>query len=210
MSDAAFRRHLRAAERALAKRDPVLGRVIADALPCELEPGPFRPYEALLTSIAHQQLNGRAAQTIVDRVKTRLGDGKWPSPEQVKRLRLTSLRACGLSEAKALAYKDVAAKTIDGTVPSARALEAMDDEAIIERLTQVRGIGRWSVQMMLMFRLGRLDVLPVDDFGVRKGFTVAYGHGELVKPKVLLAWGERWRPYRSVASWFMWRVVDGK
>lgn len=210
MSDAAFSRQLRAAERALAKADPLLGRVMAKALRCDLEPRPFHPYESLLTSIAHQQLNGRAAQTIVDRVKTRLGGGRWPSPETVRRLRLSSLRACGLSEAKALAYKDVAAKTLDGTVPTARALAKLDDEAIIERLTQVRGIGRWSVEMMLMFRLGRLDVLPVDDFGVRKGFTQAYGHGELVKPKVLLAWGERWRPYRTVASWYMWRVVDGQ
>lgn len=183
---------------------------MAKAVPCDLEPRPFRPYESLLTSIAHQQLNGRAAQTIVDRVKTRLGGGKWPSPEAVRRLRVSSLRACGLSEAKALAYKDVAAKTLDGTVPTARALAKLDDEAIIERLTRVRGIGRWSVEMMLMFRLGRLDVLPVDDFGVRKGFSRAYGHGELVKPKVLLAWGERWRPYRTVASWYMWRVVDGQ
>jgi DNA-3-methyladenine glycosylase II len=207
--DAAFRRRLRAAERALAKADPVLGRIIAKATPCALAPRPFQPYEALLTSIAHQQLNGRAAQAIVDRVKTRLGGGQWPSPEKLRRLRLSSLRACGLSEAKALAFKDVAARTLDGTVPDARALESMDDEAIIERLTQVRGIGRWSVEMLLMFHLGRLDVLPVDDFGVRKGFTLAYGHGALVKPKVLLAWGERWRPYRSVASWYLWRVVDG-
>ncbi|MEW6430657.1 MAG: DNA-3-methyladenine glycosylase 2 family protein [Myxococcota bacterium] len=209
MSAAAFRRQLRAAERALAKADPVLARIMEKALPCDLEPRPFSPYESLLMSIAHQQLNGRAAHTIVERVKTRLGGGRWPSPEAVRRLRLASLRACGLSTAKALAYKDVAAKTLDGTVPTARALAKLDDEAIITRLTQVRGIGRWSVQMMLMFRLGRLDVLPADDFGVRKGFTLAYGHGELVKPKVLSAWGERWRPYRTVASWYLWRVVDG-
>ncbi|MEW5740342.1 MAG: DNA-3-methyladenine glycosylase 2 family protein [Myxococcota bacterium] len=210
MSDAQFRRRLRQAERALAKADPVLGDIIARSLPCGLEQKPFLPYESLLTSIAHQQLNGRAAQTIVARVKARLGDGRWPRPERLVRLRISSLRACGLSEAKARAFQDVARKTLDGTVPGARALRAMDDEAIVERLTQVRGIGRWSVEMMLMFRLGRLDVLPVDDFGVRKGFTLAWGHEELVKPKVLAAYGERWRPYRSVASWFLWRVVDGK
>ena len=209
VSDAEFRRQLRRAERHLAKADPVLGRVIARAEPCALERKPFQPYQALLSSIAHQQLNGRAAQTIIERVKARLGGGDWPTAEKLVRLRVSSLRACGLSEAKSLAFKDVAAKALDGTVPTAKALRAMEDEAIIERLTAVRGIGRWSVEMMLMFRLGRLDVLPVDDFGVRKGFTLAYGHDELVKPKVLLAHGEAWRPYRTVASWFMWRVLDG-
>lgn len=210
MSLAAFRRQLRHAEQALGKADPVLSRIIARAAPCDLEKKPFQPYEALLTSIAHQQLHGRAAQTIVARVKTRLGEGRWPRPERLVRLRVASLRACGLSEAKAKAFQDVARKTLDGTVPQARALRGLDDEAIIERLTEVRGIGRWSVEMMLMFHLGRLDVLPVDDFGVRKGFTLGWGYEELVKPKVLLAYGERWRPYRTVASWFLWRVVDGK
>lgn len=209
MSDDELRRRLRRAERTLAKADPVLGQVIARAGRCELERRPFQPYQSLLSSIAHQQLNGRAAQTIIERVKARLGDGDWPRPEKLVRLRLPSLRACGLSEAKARAYQDVAEKTLDGTVPSARVLARMEDEAIIERLTQVRGIGRWSVEMMLMFRLGRLDVLPVGDFGVRKGFTLAYGHDELVRPRALAAHAERWRPYRSVASWFMWRVVDG-
>ncbi len=204
-----FSRRLRVAERALAEADPVMGGVIAAAPRCTLAPRPFRPYEALLSSIAHQQLTGRAAQTIVDRVKARLGGGRWPSPERVQRARLPSLRACGLSRAKALAFKDVAAKTLDGTVPAARALRAMDDEAIIARLTAVRGIGRWSVEMLLMFQLGRLDVLPVDDYGVRKGFTRAYGHAALVSPRALRDWGERWRPHRTVASWYLWRVLDG-
>ena len=111
-------------------------------------------------------------------------------------------------EAKALAIKDLAHKVLDGTVPNAATLRRLPDEAIIERLTQVRGIGRWSVEMLLMFRLGRLDVLPVDDFGVRKGFSQLYRHREMVKPKALLEFGERWRPYRSVAAWYMWRVLD--
>jgi DNA-3-methyladenine glycosylase II len=209
VSDVSFRRQLRQAEKALAKADPVLGHVIARARPCAFQKKPFLPYESLLTSIVHQQLNGRAAQTIVGRVKARLGNGRWPTPEKLARLKVGSLCACGLSQAKARAFLDVAKKTLDGTVPPARTLQTMDDEAIIERLTQVRGIGRWSVEMMLMFRLGRLDVLPVDDFGVRKGFTLAYGYETLVEPKALAAYGERWRPFRSVASWFLWRVVDG-
>lgn len=203
-----FRRRLRTAERALANADPVLGRVIAAAPRCDLEPGDFEPYEALLRSITYQQLNGRAAGRIAQRIRERLGGGAWPAPPKVRRVRLTTLRACGLSEAKALAFKDVAAKALDGTIPPAGALASLDDEAIIARLTRARGIGRWSVEMLLMFNLGRLDVLPVDDFGVRKGFTLAYGHPELVKPKALAAWGERWRPWRTVASWYLWRVLE--
>jgi DNA-3-methyladenine glycosylase II len=123
--------------------------------------------------------------------------------------RMPALRACGLSTAKSLAVKDLARKALDGTVPKAAALHKLDDEAIVERLTEVRGIGRWTVEMMLMFRLGRLDVLPVDDFGVRKGFTRLAGLPAMVKPRELLAAGEPWRPYRSVAAWYLWRVVDG-
>lgn len=208
MSDPAFSRQLRLAERALSEADPTLAAVIEVALPCALERRPFEPYQALLSSIAHQQLNGRAAETIIDRIKTRLGDGDWPTPQRILRNRASSFRACGLSTAKCLAYRDVARKVLDGTIPSEGALRQMDDEAVVERLTQVRGIGRWSAEMVLMFRLGRLDVMPADDFGIRKGFTLAYGRRELVKPKALLAFSELWRPYRSVASWFLWRVVD--
>jgi 3-methyladenine DNA glycosylase/8-oxoguanine DNA glycosylase len=125
------------------------------------------------------------------------------------RARLTSMRACGLSNAKALAIRDLAKKALDGTVPGARALHGMDDEAIIERLTQVRGIGRWTVEMLLISRLGRLDVLPVDDYGVRKGFTRLYGLGELASKQALAAQAGAWRPWRSVASWYLWRALDG-
>ncbi len=209
MSPDAFRAALRRAERHLAAADPVLGRHIRRSPRCDVvRPARFRPFDALLSAITHQQLNGRAAATILGRVKDRFGAGGWPAPDVVARARLPALRACGLSRAKALALKDLAAKTLDGTVPPARALHRLPDEAVVERLTQVRGVGRWTVEMLLLFRLGRLDVLPVDDFGVRKGFTLLYGRGELVTPKALLAAGEPWRPYRSVASWYLWRVLD--
>jgi 3-methyladenine DNA glycosylase/8-oxoguanine DNA glycosylase len=121
-----------------------------------------------------------------------------------------SLRAAGFSFAKVAALKDLAAKTLEAVVPHHAALEALSDDAIIERLTQVRGIGRWTVEMLLMFRLGRPDVLPVDDFGVRAGFRAAYGLREMPKPKALAAWGERWRPYRSTAAWYLWRALELK
>jgi DNA-3-methyladenine glycosylase II len=207
----AFDDSLREAERTLTRLDPKLGRVIARVGPCELtKAARFEPFSALLNSIAHQQLNGKAAQTIVQRVKDRFADGDWPDAATMAKARLPSMRKCGLSQAKSLAIRDLAAKTLDGTVPSARALHKMPEAEIIERLTQVRGIGQWTVEMMLMFRLGRLDVLPVDDFGVRKGFTALIGEKDMVHKKTLATYGEKWAPYRSVAAWYLWRVADGR
>lgn len=209
MTPAQFSAELRKAERHLSRADPVLGRFMAGRR-CALERASrFQPFQALLRSITHQQLNGKAAETILGRVKARFGGGGWPTPEAIAGARLLALRRVGLSRAKALAVRDLAAKTLDGTVPPSRALHRMSDEAIVERLTLVRGVGRWTVEMMLMFWLGRLDVLPVDDFGVRKGFSTLYGHRELVTPKALAVAAEPWRPYRSVGSWYMWRVLDG-
>ncbi len=212
-ADDAFAKQLRAAQKKLSALDPQLKELIKRAGPCRLEKAShFEPFESLLSSIAHQQLTGKAAETILCRLKAKFGEGEsgWPTPRRMLTVRVPSLRACGFSGNKALAIKDLAAKTLDGTVPTASELHALDEETIIERLIEVRGIGRWTVEMMLMFRLGRLDVLPVDDFGVRKGFSLLYGLDEMVKPKALMALGERWRPYRSVASWYMWRVLDAR
>ncbi len=206
----AFDDSLREAERHVKRVDPRLGKVITRVGPCQLtKSARFEPFSALLNSIAHQQLNGKAAQTIVQRVKDRFAGGDWPDAATMAKARLPSMRACGLSTAKSLAIRDLAAKTLDGTVPTARALHKMPEAEIIERLTQVRGIGQWTVEMMLMFRLGRLDVLPVDDFGVRKGFTLLIGEQEMVTKKALATYGEKWAPYRSVAAWYLWRVTDG-
>lgn len=201
---------MRAAERHLMKVDPHLAAVIRRAGSCELKPRrDFEPFSELTSSICHQQLNGKAAMTILGRLKDRVGQGDWPTPRQVKAARMQALRACGLSRAKSLALKDLAAKVLDGTVPTARELHRLDEETIIRRLTEVRGIGRWTAQMLLMFSLGRLDVLPVGDFGVRKGFSVLHRKRALVTEKQLLAHGEKWRPYRTVAAWYLWRVLDG-
>lgn len=208
---APFRRSLRKAEKALAATDAGLAAVIARVGPAQLELSPdFDPFHALVRSICHQQLHGKAAETILGRVNTRFGDGQAAEVKKLHRARLDSMRKCGLSLAKAMAIKDLAAKCLDGTVPTSRQLAAMDDDEIVERVTQVRGIGRWTVEMMLMFRMGRLDVFPVDDFGVRKGFTMLRQLDAPITPKLLLPLGEVWRPYRSVASWYLWRVADGR
>jgi 3-methyladenine DNA glycosylase/8-oxoguanine DNA glycosylase len=165
------------------------------------------PFLALAESIAYQQLNGKAAATIFGRFRA-LYDGRGPTPQRVIDTSAEALRAAGLSRAKVLALHDLAAKTLDGTVPTAARFHRLPDEEIIERLTSIRGIGRWTAEMFLMFRLGRPDVLPADDYGVRKGYAIAYRKRALPSPAELTKRGERWRPYRSVASWYLWRAVD--
>ena len=168
----------------------------------------IRPFDALAESIAYQQLSGKAAATIFGRVRALYPKRKWLDPEQLLATPDETLRAAGLSRAKTAALKDLAAKTLDGTVPSGRALILMTDDEIITRLTTVRGIGRWTVEMLLLFDLGRLDVWPVDDYGVRKGFAKTFGRRKLPTPKQLMKLGEKWRPYRSVAAWYFWRALD--
>ena len=168
----------------------------------------IRPFDALAESIAYQQLSGKAAATIFGRVRALYPKRKWLDPEQLLATPDETLRAAGLSRAKTAALKDLAAKTIDGTVPAGRALIRMTDDEIITRLTAVRGIGRWTVEMLLLFDLGRPDVWPVDDYGVRKGFAKTFRRRKLPTPKQLMKFGEKWRPYRSVAAWYFWRAVD--
>ena len=168
----------------------------------------IRPFDALAESIAYQQLSGKAAATIFGRVRALYPKRKWLDPEQLLATPDETLRAAGLSRAKTAALKDLAAKTIDGTVPAGRALFHMSDDEIITRLTAVRGIGRWTVEMLLLFDLGRPDVWPVDDYGVRKGFAKTFGRRKLPTPKQLMKFGEKWRPYRSVAAWYFWRALD--
>jgi len=166
------------------------------------------PYEALMEAIAYQSISGKAAATIYSRVKALSGTDRPPTPEQVVKLRKQTLRKAGLSGAKVVAMKDLAAKTISGIVPTREQAIRMSDEELIERLVSVRGIGVWTVEMFLIFNLGRPDVLPIHDLGVKKGWCVTYGKKHMPKPKELLAFGEQWRPYRTVASWYMWRAFE--
>ncbi len=166
------------------------------------------PYEALMRAIAHQQLHGRAAQAILARFEALYPPGAFPAPDQVLATPDVELRGCGLSGAKVAAFRAICAATLDGTVPSRRGSARLTDEALIERLSSIRGVGRWTVEMLLIFTLGRPDVLPVDDFGVRDGYRALYALDVPPKPKVLAEIGQAWAPYRSTASWYLWRASD--
>jgi methylated-DNA-[protein]-cysteine S-methyltransferase len=194
--------------RALSRKDPALGRAMRLVGPFQMQPPSMSsPFEALARSIVYQQLTGKAAATILSRVVA-LFEPPFPRPQDLIAARDETLRSAGLSRNKTAALKDLAEQTLAGVVPGFSELAAMEEEAIIERLTAVRGIGRWTVEMLLMFRLGRPDVLPATDYGVRKGFARAHGLAALPSPKELLAHGERWRPWRTVASWYLWRVAE--
>ena len=195
----------------LATSDPRLAALIARARPFEPRPAVLvRPFDSLAESIAYQQLSGKAAATIWGRVRALYPRRKWLDPKEVLATPDETLRACGLSGSKTVALKDLAAKAIDGTVPKGPALAKMSDEEIIERLTAVRGIGRWTVEMLLLFQLGRLDVWPVTDYGVQKGYAKTFRKRRLPKPKELHVIGEKWRPYRSLAAWYFWRALENE
>lgn len=196
------------AVRRLSVADATMARLVKRVGPFALQIRHLHnPFEALARNIIYQQLHGNAAAAIHARVLALGGKSKL-RPRDILDATEESLRGAGLSGAKTAALRDLAAKTLDGTVPTLARLRRMTDEEIIERLTQVRGIGRWTVEMLLIFRLGRPDVLPVGDFAVRKGFAHAYGLEESPKPKELERFGELWRPFRSVASWYLWRASE--
>ncbi|HZR71060.1 MAG TPA: DNA-3-methyladenine glycosylase 2 family protein [Burkholderiales bacterium] len=192
----------------LAARDARLARLMKETARFEIPLEERSPYEVLLQAIAYQSISGKAAATIFGRVRDLSGNGRLPSPERMIALRAPVLRKAGLSAAKVLAMKDLARKTVAGIVPTLEQARALSDDDLIERLVSVRGIGVWSVEMFLIFRLGRPDVLPVDDLGVRKGWCLTYGKKHMPSARELRAFGERWRPYRTVASWYMWRACE--
>lgn len=193
----------------LCSADRKLARLIGRVGEFTMRPQPtVSPFDMLLRAIASQQLSTKAANTIYGRVAALLPKAAGRRPASLLALSDEALRACGLSRAKVAGAKDLAAKTIEGVVPSLARLRKLPDEAVIERLTAVRGIGTWSVEMLLIFRLGRPDVLPLGDLGVRKGYMLTFGRPAMPTPQALLDHGERWRPYRSVASWYLWRALE--
>ena len=193
----------------LSAKDQKLAGLIAETVQFQIDMDAAQsPYEALLESIAYQSISGKAAATIFGRIKALGTNGRPPSPSEMLKLRKRALRKAGLSGAKILAMKDLARKTIEGIVPSLEKANKMSDGELLERLVSVRGIGAWTVEMFLIFNLGRPDVLPIHDLGVKKGWSVTYGKKRMPKPKELLAFGERWRPYRTLASWYMWRAFE--
>lgn len=203
------------AVRALAVTDRVLAKHMDRVGPFGLQlKETDETFFALAEAIVYQQLSGRAAATIFGRVCATFPNGTL-DPKRLLRMSDATLREAGLSAAKLASLRDLAARTVEGSIPSIRELHDMDDEAIVSRLTEVRGIGRWTVEMLLMFRLGRPDVLPVSDYGVRKGFArifrngrTKYAEDELPTPAAIVTRAERWRPFRSVATWYLWRALD--
>jgi len=177
--------------------------------PCGLVPESRRsPFESLVNAVAHQQLHGKAAETILGRFRALFAPARFPTAARLAEVSDEELRACGFSRAKTAALRDIAEKTLTGVVPTSRAIMRMSDAEIIERLTAVRGVGRWTVEMLLIFQLGRPNVLPADDYGVRNGFRIVFKLPELPRPKELLSYGERWRPYATTAAWYLWRAAD--
>lgn len=204
------RHDARAALRHLRRSDPRLAKAIAQVGRCGLEfTSSHSPFHSLLRAITYQQLSGKAAATIHGRVVALFPAEHGPHPELLLEMADAPLRGAGLSRNKLLAIRDLAAKALDGTVPDMKGLKRLPDEEIIERLTQVRGVGRWTVEMLLIFTLGRPDVLPVTDLGIRKGFQRIYGMRQLPAYSTLERAGRAWSPYRSVASWYLWRAADG-
>jgi methylated-DNA-[protein]-cysteine S-methyltransferase len=196
-------RHLRASDPRLAR---VIERVGPFTMPIDRLQSPF---QALVLVIVHQQLHGKAAKTILGRVIAIFAPKRFPSPADLLLVDESRLRAAGLSGAKAAAVRDLARHAVEGGIPSCAKMRRMADGEIVERLTRVKGIGRWSVEMLMLFRLGRPDVWPVTDFGVRKGFARLMGRERLPGAKEMERYAERWRPYRSVAAWYLWRSLDG-
>jgi 3-methyladenine DNA glycosylase/8-oxoguanine DNA glycosylase len=197
--------HLRAADRALAR---VIDAAGPFRMPLQRTPSVF---VALAEAIVYQQLHGKAAATIYARLCALFArPHRGPTAAGLLRCSDDALRGAGLSRPKLLALRDLARKATDGAIPTLTEAHRLDDETVVARLTQVRGIGRWTAQMFLMFRLGRPDVLPVDDFGIRKGFAVAFTRGAMPSREAVARRGERWKPYRTVASWYLWRAAEGE
>ena len=195
--------------RELSSRDRALGAVIERVGgPGFPSPSSTTAFEALAHSIVYQQLSGKAAATIFSRFRALYDSPEFPEPESILATPHDLMRAAGLSEAKAKAIRDLAEHAGRGTIPSIPVLRRMTPEEVIERLTVVRGVGRWTVEMLLLFRIGHPDVLPAHDLGVRKGLARIMKRRELPEPEAVLRRGERWRPYRSVASWYLWRAAE--
>ncbi|WP_226895508.1 DNA-3-methyladenine glycosylase family protein [Luteolibacter marinus] len=192
----------------LRKSCPAMKALIQRVGPCTLESDPKRsPFQSLVSAVAHQQLHGKAAATILGRYRQLFG-GRMPGPKALAGVTDEQLRGAGFSRAKTAAIRDLADKTLAGVVPGPRAIATMPDAEIIERLVQVRGVGKWTVEMLLIFTLGRPDVWPVDDFGVRAGWRILYDLEGMPTPKQLQEAGEKFRPHRSVAAWYLWRATD--
>lgn len=198
------------AVRHLKQVDPVLAKVIEQAGPVRITLETKRSvYESLARSIFYQQVHAKAAAAILGRVQSACGNpNRFPSPEKFLSMPEATLRAAGMSQSKFKSLTDLATHVSRGELPTRKQAEQMSDEEIIEALTVVRGIGPWTVHMMLIFSFGRTDVFPITDYGVRNGYTKLHGKRQMITPKQLEKKGEIWRPFRSIASWYLWRATE--
>ena len=197
------------ASRHLAAIDPEWAALIGRVGPCGLKPDrSAQPFEALVRAIAHQQVHGRAAEAILGRMLALFPDATFPAPEAIAALDDAAMRACGFSGSKTAAIRDIARGAAAGIVPTRAAAARMSDARLIERLVSLRGVGRWTVEMLLIFTLGRPDILPVDDFGVREGYRKLKGLAVQPTPKALAVLGLPWAPHRSTAAWYLWRACE--
>lgn len=196
------------AEAWLTKRCAIMRRLIRTHGPCGLELEKRSPYEALVSAVAHQQLHANAAQAILRRFQALYPKSRFPKPEQLLATDDAVLRAAGFSFGKIRAICDIAEKTVSGLIPTRAKALKLTDEELITRLVEVRGVGRWTVEMLLIFTLGRGDVFPADDYGVRAGFKAIMKHDEMPKPRDLRDHAEKWKPHRTIAAWYLWRAAD--
>jgi DNA-3-methyladenine glycosylase II len=189
--------------------DPVMARLIRKIGPIHLRARRVPVFQSLVQAIIYQQLSGKAADTIFARFQGLFGDG-FPSPAQALASTAEQLRSAGLSRPKAKYVRGVAEKAASGKLPSLESCDDLTDAEIVEQLTELKGVGRWTAEMFLIFNLARPDVLPVHDLGVRRGFQIAYGKRKLPEPEQLEKFGQRWKPYRTLAARYLWRAVDGE
>ena len=206
-----FDKKLRLAEKHLSLACPRMNEWIAKVGRCELNPVWDRePFESLVRAVAHQQLHGKAAESILGRMIARFPNQPFPSAVQLSRMRAPSYRKCGFSLAKTEAILGIAKGACQAVVPSRELANSMTDEALVQTLTELRGIGKWSVEMLLIFTMGRLDIMPVDDFGIRAGLMHLYELPEMPKKADFSKWTESWQPYRTVGAWYLWRLADAR
>ena len=205
----AYKLAQRRAEKHLSQIDKRMMKVIAAHGKCELVPQwECSPYESLVRAVAHQQLHGRAAQAILRRLMEKFAPQTFPTPHELASAKVDELRALGFSAAKVATIQGIAAATLTGDVPTREEANLLTDEELIARLTPLRGIGRWSVEMLLIFTLGRLDIMPVDDYGVKAGLQSLHKLAEFPKKPDFARLTDRWQPYRSIGAWYLWRVAD--
>lgn len=206
----AYKLAQRRAEKHLSEIDRRMARIIATHGKCALAPYWERsPYESLVRAVAYQQLHGRAAAAILGRLVDKFAPHAFPSPEDLATANSQELRSLGFSLAKVSTIQGIARGVLDGVVPSREEAMELSDDELIERLTQLRGIGRWTVEMLLIFTLGRLDVMPVDDYGVKAGLQALHKLEAFPKRHDFARLTEKWQPYRSIGAWYLWRVADG-